>query len=145
MSKVRLGVEEYIGVDLLEELVAANREAFGEPGRRFMALDLLGDALPRADLILCRDCLGHLPYADIRGIVRNLAASGSRYLLTTTFPGRASNTDIRTGDWRPLNLQLAPFAFPAPLELINERCTESAGAFADKSLGLWRLDDLAGL
>jgi hypothetical protein len=59
--------------------------------------------------------------------------------LTTTFPGCASNEDIVTGDWRPLNLQLAPFNLPAPDLLINEQCTEGGNLFADKSLGLWRL------
>ena len=50
-----------------------------------------------------------------------------------------------TGDWRPLDLERDPFGFPAPLELLNERCTEGGGIFADKSLGLWRTADLARL
>jgi hypothetical protein len=47
-----------------------------------------------------------------------------------------------TGDWRPINLERAPFNWPAPVELIVEECTESGGVFADKSLGLWRIDAL---
>lgn len=48
-----------------------------------------------------------------------------------------------TGDWRPLDFTKAPFHWPAPDELIVEGCTEGAGAFADKSLGLWNTRLLA--
>jgi len=50
-----------------------------------------------------------------------------------------------TGDWRLLNLQRPPFNFPPPLRLMNERCTESRGAFGDKSLGLWLVGQLPTL
>jgi hypothetical protein len=43
-----------------------------------------------------------------------------------------------------LNLQYAPFLFPAPLAVINESCTEAGGDYADKSLALWRVEDLPG-
>jgi hypothetical protein len=46
------------------------------------------------------------------------------------------------GDWRPLNFQRPPFTFPAPLEFINEACTEWNGDYADKSLALWQIADL---
>ena len=55
------------------------------------------------------------------------------------------NEEIATGDWPPLDLERDPFEFPAPFELLNERCTEGGGVFADKSLGLWRTADLARL
>jgi hypothetical protein len=142
MAKVRLGVETYIGVDLLEDQIRRNSERHAAPGRSFLALNILEDRLPRADVVLCRDCLGHLPCDDIVRVLRNFVATGSRYLLTTTFPGRSSNTDIRSGQWRPLNLQIPPFSLPTPLQILNEKCSESAGAFKDKSLGLWRLADV---
>lgn len=55
------------------------------------------------------------------------------------------NRDITTGDWRPINLQLAPYHFPQPVDRLNEgsaEVDEDLGAFPDKSLGLWRLADL---
>ena len=39
-------------------------------------------------------------------------------------------------------MQAAPFSFPPPLKIINEKCTEGGAAFKDKSLGLWRLADI---
>jgi hypothetical protein len=35
-----------------------------------------------------------------------------------------------------------PFAFPAPLAVIDERCTHSGGIYRDKRLGLWELASL---
>jgi hypothetical protein len=67
------------------------------------------------------------------------------WLLTTTFSECGVNEEIATGDWPPLDLERDPFEFPAPFELLNERCTEGGGVFADKSLGLWRMAGLAGL
>ncbi len=140
MSQVELGIETYYGVDVLPGLVAANRERHGAPGRTFLQLDLTVDALPRADLAICRDCLVHLSYEDAFRVLANLKRSGASYLLATTFPSLESNHDIYSGEWRRLNLERPPFSFPPPVELVNEAC--SVERFQDKSLGLWRLEDL---
>jgi hypothetical protein len=142
MSHVSLDVEEYIGIDLLTELIAENQRRFGLTNRRFLNCDFTRSRLPEADLILCRDCLAHFPYEDIFRALRNFKNSRSKYLLTTTFTNRYSNREIAIGDWQPLNLQLAPFNFPAPLKIIDEKCTELGNAYRDKSLALWRLDDI---
>jgi hypothetical protein len=93
------------------------------------------DPLPRADLV-------HLPLGGVLAALLNVVRSGSRYLLTTTFPGRAANPDIPLGRWRPLDLQAPPFSFPAPLRLIVEGCTQGGGNYRDKSLALWEVDDV---
>ena len=143
MERCNLGVESYIGADVVPSLVHELNERYGGAHRRFEVLDLTEGALPKVDLVLCRDLLVHLSANDIRRAVINLKRSGSAYLLATTFTDRDHNLDIPTsGDWRPLNLQLAPISFPNPLRLINERCTEHNNEFMDKSLGLWRLADL---
>ena len=142
MQRVDLPVRTYVGGDIVPELIAANRERHAAAHRRFVTLDLTQDALPDADLLLCRDGLVHLSFADIFRAFRNIRSSSIRYLLATTFPACTQNEDITTGDWRVLNLEAAPFHLPTPLELINEQCTEGDGQFADKSLGLWRVRDL---
>jgi hypothetical protein len=144
MSTVDLGTTRYIGGDLLPELIAENSRRHARPGREFRVLDLRSSPLPAVDLVLCRDGLVHLAFADIASAVENLRASGSTWLLTTTFPDQATNEDIRSGDWRPLNLERAPFSWPAPVEVINEECTEGGGVFRDKSLALWRIAALPG-
>ena len=129
----------YIGGDVLPELVAANERLWGTPTRRFATIDLLKDDLPATDLLLCRDCLFHFSLDDMATALRTIQRSGCRWLLTTTFTECATNEDIVTGDWRPVNLERAPFNLPAPELILNEQCTEGGNTFADKSLGLWRI------
>ena len=97
------------------------------------------DALPQADAILCRDGLVHLSHRDARAAVSNFRRSNAEWLISTTFTGRASNEDIHTGGWRPLNLALHPFDLGDPVEVLTENCTEEGGRWLDKALGVWRL------
>lgn len=133
---------DYIGGDIIPELISAHQANFGNDRRNFRLLDLTKDDLPSADLILCRDCLVHLSFEDIFRAIRNLSRNPVTYLLTTTFSECEQNKDIVTGDWRILNLEKPPFNFPPPLLLMNEGCTEGRGTYADKCLGLWKISDL---
>ena len=56
------------------------RSFFSQFLRVFLRLDLTRDPLPDGDLILCRDCLVHLPFEDVRRAVRNFKRSGARWL-----------------------------------------------------------------
>jgi len=143
MQHVALGVDEYIGVDIVPDIVAGNQRRYGGKGRRFIGADLTRDDLPEVDVVLCRDCLVHLSYDDIRRALVNFKRSGSSYLLATTFIRWQANADIATGDWRPLNLQFPPFNFPPPIRTVVEGCTEVGDRYADKSLALWRQGDIA--
>jgi SAM-dependent methyltransferase len=142
LAHAELGQIDYTGADIVASLVERNARLHGGPQRRFVHLDLIADPLPRADVVLCRDCLVHLNYAQIFAAFANLRRSRSRLLLTTTFVELDANADVDTGDWRPLNLCLPPFGLPEPEALIVEGCTELDGAYADKALGLWRVSDL---
>jgi hypothetical protein len=142
MKHLTVGVEQHIGVDIVQELVEQNQRTLGGPHRRFLKLDITRDHLPQVDLILCRDCLVHFSFQEVFNALRNFKKSQSTYLLTTTFTGARPNPEIAMGSWHPLNLQLPPFNLPPPLRVIHEKCTEAGGIYADKSLGLWRLKDL---
>jgi len=142
MQRIDLGGISYIGADIVGPLIAENERKYTVEGRRFCQLNLIMDALPRVDFILCRDCLVHLSLPDITAALRNIAKSRSTYLATTTFPGRGANPDIKTGGWRPLDLQAYPFYFPQALTIINEGCTETGGIYSDKSLAIWRVSEL---
>jgi len=144
MRHIDLGDIAYVGGDIVPDIVRQNAERFGttDGRRRFIELDLTRGPLPETDLVLCRDCLVHLSFAHIREALRVIRWSGARYLLTTTFTEASENRDVADGDWRMLNLQAPPFDFPPPLELLVEGCAEEGGAYADKSLGLWRAADL---
>lgn len=141
MKNVDLGTVNYIGADIVSDLIATNSR-FESQSVRFVHLDLIKDTLPMADLVFCRDCLVHLSFSDALKALQNICRSDAEFLLTTTFSDRGSNKDIVTGEWRPLNLEKEPFNFPSPLKLIEEGCTEGSGKFRDKSLGLWKVSTI---
>ena len=49
-----------------------------------------------------------------------MAASWLHLYLVTTFPNEQVNPDIPLGGWRMLNMQLAPFYWPAPLMMLDD-------------------------
>ena len=142
MEHVDLTGIEYIGGDIVPSIVEQNQRLYASESRRFARLDLTRDLLPSADVLLCRDCLVHLSYANIRAVLANIARSNIRFLLMTSFPGRRDNYDVADGDWRTLDFQAPPFSFPEPCLAIVENCEEEDGSYADKSLLAWRAQDV---
>lgn len=134
-------LDQYIGVDVVPEIIAANLRRHAGPKRTFLRLELTHDRLPPADVVLCRDGLVHFSFPDLWRALANLRRSGARYLITTTFIGDRENEEIATGGWRPLNLERPPFSFPPPERLIDERWL-TGGIYADKRLGVWRMGDV---
>ena len=131
---------QYRGFDVVPDVIEIARSRADHP---FGVLDIVEDVLPRADAILCRDCLVHLPEEMIEKAINNFVRSESRWLLTTTFPELQSNKRGSLGGWRPINLQLEPFNFPEPEELLVERPSiPPHETYGRKALGLWPLSAL---
>ncbi|MBI4755629.1 MAG: class I SAM-dependent methyltransferase [Betaproteobacteria bacterium] len=139
MSHADLAGVRYTGLDFLAPTQEKNAR-FARPGVDFVVADMLSEALPQADLVLCRDVFVHFSDARIGQAMDNIKRSGATWLLATTFPEKLRNFDCATGGWRAINFQRAPWGWPRPAALIVERVAEAE--FSDKALGLWRLSDL---
>lgn len=131
---------EYIGADIVDDLIHRNQESYQDDRHKFATLDITKDKLPKVDLVICRDCLVHLSYSNIFRAFANLKSSNSTYLLTTTFTSREMNTNIVTGEWRAINLQKKPFGLSEPILLVDD--TFPSQNYFDKHLGLWKISDL---
>ncbi|MBU0587271.1 MAG: class I SAM-dependent methyltransferase [Gammaproteobacteria bacterium] len=143
MSKVELGNIAYIGGDIVEELVQENQRLYGKSGREFRKVNLIADDLPKVDLIFVRDCLVHLEPEQIQLCVRNVIKSGSTYFATTTFTDVTENRmPVLKDRWRPLNMMLQPYYFPAPVELLDDSWPANP-ADVRKCIGVWRVSDLS--
>ena len=105
---------------------------------------------PKVDLVLCRDLLIHLPTDRILELLHSLKASGSRYLLTTTYDDIQVNRDFTPEERavkysrerrvsRKLNLRRDPFCLPEPITSIRENRTV---ACQKRVVGLWRFSDI---
>ena len=132
----------YIGADIVQALILENEKKYASERISFLTLNVISDELPCVDMVFVRDCFVHLSYKDIQKAIKNIKKSGSKFLMATTFVNHHDNHNIPTGHWRPINLQDAPFGFPKPAYVLMENCTEGNGAYSDKAMGLWRLEDI---
>jgi hypothetical protein len=142
MQHVDLSEIDYLGGDIVPELIEANHRAHARPGIAFQVVDLIRGPVPKADVVFVRDCLVHLSHDHIRAALTNIAHSGGTWLLTTTFPDTMINADIATGEWRAIDLMKPPFNLPPPRQLLAEGQSHLKGQKGNKSLGLWNVADL---
>lgn len=112
----------YTGVDVVPEVVDADRERFGGPDVAFACADVTTEPAPRADLLLCKDVLQHWPNAVIRRFVAR-ERRRHRYLVLTNdvwsvhWPDDERNADVPMGHWRTIDLEQPPFAIRADVRL----------------------------
>jgi hypothetical protein len=133
---------EYTGGDIVWPLIQSLNAQHGAPGRVFIHLDLVAGKLPKADLMICRDCLFHLSFADTRAALENYLSSGTPYLLTTTHKNLSgwANQDIKTGFYRQIDLFAAPYNFPStPLARIDDW----VAPFPEREMCLWSRGQVA--
>ncbi len=135
MQLITPGLQLYLGLDVVDELLEQLRARYGKRRGHFFAnLDATVDDLPCCDAILCRDVLTHLPEHGVKAALRRFKESGSRLLIATTHPG-VGNQPVDLGGWQPIDLSAPPYGLPPPDFILAEGETA-------KSLGVWRLSAL---
>ena len=122
---------EYIGADIVPELIEANKDRY--PVLDFRVLDITKDELPKVDLIFTRDCLGHLSEEHIYQAVDNVLRAKPKYFVATHWP-RARKKEIADGGWMPINME---HYLDGNFELIDTIEEDITG----KTLGVWEILD----
>jgi SAM-dependent methyltransferase len=118
---------DYVGVDIVPELVAALNRVYAAPNIRFVCANLNMTDLPTADLCIIKDVLQHLSNASVRKFLDGLPRyfkyaiitndllhherSGWRNRWKTT--RMVPNSDITGGGYRPVKLTESPFDLKA--------------------------------
>lgn len=134
MKEIKLDCD-YIGIDIVKDVVQKNKELYGNNTVSFRHLNPIESPLPRdIDIILCREVLFHLSYQDIEKILIHIKESDADWLITTSNTDVKINKDIRSGDFRNINLEKEPFNFPPPEDYILDDKI-SAG----RVLGVWNI------
>jgi SAM-dependent methyltransferase len=102
---------DYKGYDIVDSIIAADRQKFAKPNIQFFVADIVNTDLPPADLLIAKHVLQHLPNADIQKLLRQmpkykhvLFTNGVNALTLT-----AENVDVQAGGFRTLDLLRAPF------------------------------------
>lgn len=109
ISKVNV---RYKGVDIVPDLIS-QLCVFETKNTTFERGDIRTFNFDGYDLVLVRDCLFHFSYYDINAFLENLSGYDYKYLLTTSYKKDLSfeNRDIKTGDFRKIDLLSSPFNF----------------------------------
>ncbi|WP_405226721.1 SAM-dependent methyltransferase [Dokdonia sp. Asnod1-B02] len=97
-SKLVPYTQSYIGVDIVEDLIAHNKATFKNERLSFNCLDIATDILPKGDCALLRQVLQHLSNREIASVVDKLA-SFKYVILTEHLPDGdfTPNQDIISG------------------------------------------------
>lgn len=126
---------DYVGVDIVPEVIEANRRYEGV-GVGFQVADAIEGPLPRADVVLCREVLFHLSFSDGMAALANIRGAG-RWLLATSDTEIWFNSDVATGDYRRINLERTPYRLPRPRAVISDE-----SVCRGRVLALWATADL---
>lgn len=126
----------YVGIDLVAEALSV--AAAQHPDRTYVLGDICADRLPDCDLVICRDTLQHLSFADGRAAMANFRAAGAQWLIATTHMGE-TNRNIESGGWFPVNMEAAPFNLSDRRLLFADGQWDAGTWRADKRLGCWAL------
>lgn len=141
MNHVDLAGIRYVGLDINDEVIAENCRRYASADRQFFAADISADPLPRADLMLCRDCTFHLPFAYISRLLENFVRSGTPYLLMTNIMV-GENIDLpKAGGYKARNFLITPFLLPRPAP--ENWLVDSPEGKGNRYLVLWTAAEIA--
>ena len=89
---------KYIGGDIVSNLIEQNNKIYKNDNIIFIPLDITSDKLPNSNLMICRDCLIHLSFKNIKLFLENFRNSNINYLLLTSYKLKDSSKVIKNID-----------------------------------------------
>lgn len=127
----------YIGIDIVDELIIKNKKKF--PNKIFYCDNLLTTNKINCDLLIVRDCLFHFSQNDVILAFKNIIKNNTKYILVTEIIDKKHlNKNIKNGTWYPIALQNSPYNFPVPVLSIKEDAI-------NKYMSLWKVSDLKSI
>jgi SAM-dependent methyltransferase len=112
-QKISWGDRDYIGIDVVENLVKKNQSLYASDTIHFLHLDAAIESIPAADLLICKDMLMHLPNSAVLRILSELKRFKYCLFVNDVNPSGVArgiaNSDTHTGGFRYLDLTQPPF------------------------------------
>ena len=144
MSKLNLANIDYIGCDIVEDMITTNNQKYRNAKINFIKKNLSHDDLPEADMILVRDLLVHLKYPDIILCLNNIKKYDYKYIAITNFPKLVKNINNKFGDrWRPINFNLEPYLLPKP-DFVLPDDSQIGEYDSQKTVAIWKNENFHG-
>ena len=107
---------QYVGYDVVKPVVRANQKKFGSDTITFVHGDAMNMNLPKADLLICKEVLQHLPHKEIQKLINQIHKF--KYCLITndadpktlsSVNSDLSKANFNKGFTRLLDLTAPPF------------------------------------
>jgi hypothetical protein len=110
MQHVDLKSAEYLGLDVSNKILEANARKFSGKRISFMKTPSDLSLLPDVDLFFSKDTFMHLPNQYVKTVI-DTARKKCRFFLSVTNATEvpSANPDIKAGQFRDVNLRVAPF------------------------------------
>lgn len=105
------GSIQYTGYDVVKSVIKKNTKKYGTKKITFVHANGVKTKLPKADLLICKEVLQHLPNKNVFKMIRKFHRY--KYCIITndvdpqTFT--SDNPDITPGWFRPIDLTAPPF------------------------------------
>jgi 2-polyprenyl-3-methyl-5-hydroxy-6-metoxy-1,4-benzoquinol methylase len=144
MREIAPCLERYHGIDVVEPLIAANRDRFGSPTITFECLDIASAEREQShdppadgeiqsyDLVICFDVIGHLLNPEVDRLLEFVLHPGrGKYLLLTNRRDEASERYLTRPKTRHegINVQKHPLFLKLGLEPIWQTKAQYPGDF----------------
>ena len=102
---------EYNGFDIVEDVIKANIAKHSAPNVSFAVANIVKDPLPKADLLIVKHVLQHIPNAEVHQFLPQLRKYKHVLLVNSVDPKTlsGSNKDTTVGGYRHLELTRPPF------------------------------------
>jgi hypothetical protein len=111
MRRVDMGQASYLGFDVATSIVKVNQTKFGNDRLKFCEMPDDFSQIPDCDIFILKDIMIHLDNKYCQKLI-NCIKSKSKYAIfvnNCTNIIEDYNKDINSGDFRPVDVSLAPF------------------------------------
>ncbi|KAK3089508.1 hypothetical protein FSP39_004160 [Pinctada imbricata] len=108
----------YKGFDISTYVVDRARAKNPVKNMAFGLMDITSQIPPKADLIILRDFIQHLPLKLGKRALDNARISGAKWIGVSSYP-LSSNRDIKIGDYYANNVQISPFNVKNVVEICD--------------------------
>ena len=110
----------YLGVDIVEELINKNIISYKSKNINFKCADILDFNTNKFyDLLLIRDLFLHIKNEDIIKILSNIKLMNIKYIALNSYTN-SFNEDVLIGEHRKVNLLIEPFNLKKPIFIFKD-------------------------
>ena len=100
----------YDGFDVVQSVIDKNSKTYTKPNIHFHHIhNIIDFNNQKGDLLIVKDVLQHWPNKDIEYFITNILPNFKYALITHDFDRKNCNIDIKHGEFKFIDLEIAPF------------------------------------